>query len=202
MIEEKDKDLIKEIVREAIAEELEKFKTEELGNFKIWPQLEADSGYFQNLAGHRINVSDGYWVGTKCFLTSGMVMSEINSVAQNWTPNTDNAWTLGSATYAWKGVYSSDGYYVGAICIITSARVACGFLSVAQHWNPNADNTYTLGVSTGRWSNIFLNRLSITDGITAPSAITGYTQIYVDTADGDLKVIFGDGTIKTLATDT
>lgn len=44
--------------------------------------------------------------------------------------------------------------------------------------------------------------LDITDGITAPSATTGRAKIYVDSADGDLKVIFADGTIKTLATDT
>lgn len=40
------------------------------------------------------------------------------------------------------------------------------------------------------------------DGVTAPGATVGYAKIYVDTADGDLKVVFGDGTIKTLATDT
>ncbi len=40
------------------------------------------------------------------------------------------------------------------------------------------------------------------DGITAPSAVVGTTFLYVDTADGDLKVKFGDGTVKTLATDT
>jgi hypothetical protein len=44
--------------------------------------------------------------------------------------------------------------------------------------------------------------LDVTDGITAPAAATGRARIYVDTADGDLKVIFADGTIKTLATDT
>lgn len=44
--------------------------------------------------------------------------------------------------------------------------------------------------------------LSLTDGITAPSAVSGRAILYVDTADGDLKVIFGDGTIKALATDT
>ena len=44
--------------------------------------------------------------------------------------------------------------------------------------------------------------ISITDGITAPSATSGYAKIYVDTADGDLKVIFGDGTVKTIAMDT
>lgn len=42
----------------------------------------------------------------------------------------------------------------------------------------------------------------ITDGITAPAAIVGVAQIFVDTADGDLKVIFGDGTTKLLSADT
>lgn len=44
--------------------------------------------------------------------------------------------------------------------------------------------------------------LALTDGITAPSTSAGYAQIYVDTSDGDLKVKFGDGTVKTIATDT
>lgn len=44
--------------------------------------------------------------------------------------------------------------------------------------------------------------MSITDGITAPAAVAGRARIYVDTADGDLKVVFGDGTVKTIVTDT
>lgn len=44
--------------------------------------------------------------------------------------------------------------------------------------------------------------LSITDGITAPNTELGFAQIYVDSSDGDLKVKFGDGTVKTIATDT
>jgi hypothetical protein len=42
---------------------------------------------------------------------------------------------------------------------------------------------------------------SVVDGVTAPSATVGFAKIFVDTADGDLKVIFGDGVVKTLATD-
>lgn len=42
--------------------------------------------------------------------------------------------------------------------------------------------------------------LSVTDGVTAPAS--GATaQIYVDTADGALKVRFGSGTVKQLASD-
>lgn len=44
--------------------------------------------------------------------------------------------------------------------------------------------------------------LAITDGVTAPATASGLAQIYVDTADGDLKVKFGDGTVKTIVTDT
>jgi len=43
--------------------------------------------------------------------------------------------------------------------------------------------------------------IRIPDGLTAPVAIVGEAQLYVDTADGDLKVIFGDGTVKTIVTD-
>ncbi len=44
--------------------------------------------------------------------------------------------------------------------------------------------------------------LAIADGVAIPDAIVGRAFIYVDTNDGDLKVKFGDGQVKTLATDT
>ena len=42
----------------------------------------------------------------------------------------------------------------------------------------------------------------LVDGVAAPATAGGYARIYVDSADGDLKVKFGDGTVKTIATDT
>lgn len=33
-------------------------------------------------------------------------------------------------------------------------------------------------------------------------AFSGEARIYVDTADGELKVVFGDGTVKTIVVDT
>lgn len=44
--------------------------------------------------------------------------------------------------------------------------------------------------------------LSLIDGVTAPATVSGKAQIYVDTADGDLKVKFGDGFVATLAVDS
>jgi len=44
--------------------------------------------------------------------------------------------------------------------------------------------------------------LSLVDGVSEPSTSSGYARIYVDSADGDLKVKFGDGTVKTIVTDS
>lgn len=44
--------------------------------------------------------------------------------------------------------------------------------------------------------------LALIDGITAPATYSGFALIYVDTADGDLKIKFGDGTVKTIVIDT
>lgn len=40
------------------------------------------------------------------------------------------------------------------------------------------------------------------NSITAPATLTGKAQIYVDSADGDLKIKFSDGTVKTIVVDT
>lgn len=47
-----------------------------------------------------------------------------------------------------------------------------------------------------------MDELRLTDGVTAPPATAGVLKLYVDSSDGDLKVIFGDGTIKTISFDT
>lgn len=44
--------------------------------------------------------------------------------------------------------------------------------------------------------------LTLVDGVTDPNAETGVAKIYVDSSDGDLKIIFSDGTVKTIVTDT
>lgn len=44
------------------------------------------------------------------------------------------------------------------------------------------------------------DRLELTDGVTAPDAAEGRALIYVDSADGELKIKLSDGTIKLIIT--
>ncbi len=59
-----------------------------------------------------------------------------------------------------------------------------------------------VGNTSFRPSFVYSHQVALVDAVTAPSTLAGHAQIYVDSADGDLKVKFGDGTVKTLATDT
>lgn len=68
---------------------------------------------------------------------------------------------------------------------------------------PNADASVDVGDATHRPRNVYANTSFIlTDGVTAPTATSGLAKIFVDTADGDLKIIYGDGTTKTIVVDT
>jgi hypothetical protein len=46
------------------------------------------------------------------------------------------------------------------------------------------------------------NEIRLVDGMTAPATVSGVAQIYVDAADGDLKVKFGNGFVAVLAADS
>lgn len=68
-----------------------------------------------------------------------------------------------------------------------------------------SDGSLRIGASGDQFMRAGVNvsqYLRIKDGVTAPGAATGAANIYVDTADGDLKVVFSDGTVKTIVTDT
>jgi hypothetical protein len=67
---------------------------------------------------------------------------------------------------------------------------------------PEGDVELSLGTTGRNWTKVYGQAMALLDGVTAPATVATHAQIYVDTADGDLKVKFGDGTVKTIATDT
>lgn len=83
------------------------------------------------------------------------------------------------------------------------ARTTAGD-TILELWNgpTNADRRLTL--TKDGLLKLFgtVSSLAIVDGIAAPAVIAGYGVIYIDTADGDLKIKYGDGTIKTIVVDT
>lgn len=62
-----------------------------------------------------------------------------------------------------------------------------------------ANNIGEAGIEAGE---VHSQLLVLKDGVTAPSTFSGQAAIYVDNADGDLKIKFSDGTVKTIVTDT
>lgn len=67
---------------------------------------------------------------------------------------------------------------------------------------PDVDASQDLGSTSNRWQNAYLNGVVLVDGVTAPSTISGHAVMYVDSSDGDLKIKFGDGTVKTIVVDS
>jgi hypothetical protein len=82
------------------------------------------------------------------------------------------------------------------ISIGGSATIGPSAVSPAMNVDASLGVTGALGVT----GHAYANTLRIVDGVTAPSAVSGFAIFYVDTADGDLKVVFGNGTVKTIAT--
>jgi hypothetical protein len=73
--------------------------------------------------------------------------------------------------------------------------------------SPNFPLYWQLGsrarVDNIEWSVVSDGYISIADAhFDIPSPVAGRAHIYVDPADGDLKVAFGDGTVKTIVVDT
>jgi hypothetical protein len=105
-------------------------------------------------------------------------------------------------------VYSANTQTTGTNyeinCASTAVGVVFGYanLNASSSGNElnitNADVTFSqLKLRTGAVLATLL------DGVTAPSAsVASHALLYVDTADGDLKVRFADGTIKTIVVDT
>jgi len=100
--------------------------------------------------------------------------------------------------YASRRFRASDGIDVGTPgkTAGTGGAQVEKYIGVGIDYTPGTGNVDASGYVRGQ------KGLVLGDGVAAPTAASGIAFIYVDSADGDLKVKFGDGTTKTLATDT
>lgn len=112
--------------------------------------------------------------------------------------------------------FSAASVQAGMPTITRSTRsltVTCGASGssgsfAVTGWSGSNTSTFTIAAGATATGDITAGgkltgtSLQIQDGITAPSGGGGFAVIYIDQADGDLKISFADGTVKTIVTDT
>ncbi len=118
----------------------------------------------------------------------------------------DGAFIRTDAITSTKGIYldirngtgvafvGTEGSAGGDTLLFTTAY--CTFLA------STASRDLFLGTSVSAIAAITAEgAFAVRSGASAPATRTGWAQIYIDAADGDLKVKFPNGTVKTIATD-
>ncbi len=120
--------------------------------------------------------------------TDGNLVDEVLSVS-------------GSGTTDRCKVYNGEYYHQGTLTTAPVAGTLTGVSAQFDWWHNNGGGTEFFEVYANNWTE-GVSILGLEDGITAPTAIVGQAQMFVDSADGDLKITFGDGTTKTIVTDT
>ncbi|MFP4520538.1 MAG: hypothetical protein ACLFQK_00175 [Fibrobacterota bacterium] len=81
-----------------------------------------------------------------------------------------------------RSANDSSSWNNSPFCIVSTGKVGIG----------TTDPEETLDVD---------GAICIKDGIPSPSTHSGKASIYVDSSDGNLKIRFGNGTVKTIVTD-
>lgn len=130
-----------------------------------------------------------------------MALDPFGTTGPNWLVQSSNT---GVSTGSFRFVRLANGGSSTPAMVVRDDASASGTpitvqieteRDVGSFWRgQRGGTTYMEAYSTGAFA--------IKDGITAPSTVSGMAVIYVDTADGDLKVKFGDGTVKTIVIDT
>ena len=179
----------------------------------------------------KLLTTDGSIANWSSTLTSALSISSTTSSTTPSTGalvignGTSGGLGVGGAIYSGGGIFTTQSFSGNAILsnlTNTSTGSTAGVILRLTAGSATASfNLYSSGHS-GRASQLWITAnggivavsnidcsgyfsgttLAVSDGVTAPDATIGQAKIYVDSADGDLKVKFGDGTVKTIATDT
>jgi hypothetical protein len=149
--------------------------------------------------------------GITCSITVGnqtgadTTHSVIMSLGDTWSieyvatasPGAARIASVGFVQYAQYEVAKTGSFAIGyQAYVVGVSRAGC----ISLNGNTNI-NTETGKLMLGGDLNL-LGILELKDGQAVPPAQALKAKIYVDAADGDLKIIFADGTVKTIVTDT
>jgi len=93
------------------------------------------------------------------------------------------------------GSYPGDWYFR----LVSDSATSLGTKAILSE---AGDLTLGATKQTGGVGGLYAGVVAVKDGVTAPSAVANMAVIYVDTADGDLKVRFSNGFIATIAADS
>lgn len=115
-------------------------------------------------------------------------------IAENTTENIVDNDLIGGFAFKLNDTSGNDPHYSGIKARANGNIGAMDLEFYSALENYENDDPDAVLLSGGAWV--------IRDGITAPATIPNYAAIYVDTADGDLKIKFGNGTVKTIVTDS
>lgn len=130
----------------------------------------------------RTNGSDGY-------VQYQVTSTDLQDMTGRWRVRVETTW--GSAI-------TSTNH--GTLDVLGHGRGSTSSIPMTTHPGSltSSNRAQAQAVSAGGG---LAGKVTLVDGITAPTAVAGEGQIYIDSADGNLKVRFGDGTISTIATD-
>lgn len=182
---------------------------------RVQGDIDADSGYVRDLeiagtlrladGGKIVDADDSEWSDTGIILRGAgswgdsikWVDSGTSAEAGGITATADGVWlAYGDGVDTFYAIVLTETYGLLGIASPGFNNVGVGFVKV------NDDGSVQIGTTSAYHYFGADNAFHLPDGIAAPSATSGRAKLYVDAADGDLKVKFGDGTTKTIATDT
>lgn len=176
--------------------------------------------FFANGSGS-VTFSNGTWLLTAPSVTDTLVGRATTDTLTNKTINGSNntLTNIANASLANSAVtingtsvaLGASGTIAAAAGTLTGNTLASGVVNSSL---ANAADAFTAGAlvtasdhaTVNGYASIsgatLTNHLWVVDGLSNPGAAPGWAKLFVDSADGDLKIVFGDGTTKTIVTDT
>lgn len=177
------------------------------------------SGYLSACLGHVVMNSAGQNSGplysfrarAECLAGTMSSFSGLYVAAPN-NAGTISVYTGVTVTTPSGTVTAGRGVSVSDMTVTSSARAFEGLLSAGT----GKHNVYCSGTARnylrgntsfgadvdGELAITTEDGIAIKDGIAAPAALAGYAKLYIDQADGDLKIRFPDNVTKTIVVDS